>query len=279
MLGSHQPARRPTFSRFLMSSPKMPRDFVKQSMPTFSACRRRAAIGLWPRTELIAIAHADVTRPLRSWSTDAGTSYAGSGALCTFVDILESGGSELNFPKAGLPSATLWAFVPFWPCLLLREGAAIGAILIRRTEVRPFSDEADQASGNLRRSSRHRHPETSACSENSRKRWNSKRRRVKSWASSPVHRRIFNQCWTWLRRISLPALCDFIELHIDRVEGDVMRRAASQRFGPGSRRDHRSGTRHRGLGPGRAVSRSPNCSCTRRSGGAGRGGPTWQSMG
>ena len=41
---------------------------------------------------------------------------------------------------------------------------------------------------------------TSGCSKNSRSRWNSRRRRVKSWASSPAHRRTFNRCWIpWQR--------------------------------------------------------------------------------
>ena len=45
---------------------------------------------------------------------------------------------------------------------LLREAVAIGAIHIRRQEVRPFTDKADRASEDFRRSSRHRYRECAA---------------------------------------------------------------------------------------------------------------------
>ena len=44
---------------------------------------------------------------------------------------------------------------------LMREGVPVGAIMIRRTEVRPFTAGADQITGDLRRPGRDRHRERS----------------------------------------------------------------------------------------------------------------------
>ena len=65
----------------------------------------------------------------------------------------------------------------------------------------PLHPGADQAARNLRRPGGDRHRERAAVPTSSRSRWNSKRRRVKSWASSPARRRIFSRCWTWSRRM------------------------------------------------------------------------------
>ena len=45
---------------------------------------------------------------------------------------------------------------------LLREGVSIGAIMIRRTEVRPFHREADRSARNLCRPGRYRYRERAA---------------------------------------------------------------------------------------------------------------------
>ena len=69
----------------------------------------------------------------------------------------------------------------------------------------------------IRRSSPSR---TCGCSKSSPKRWSSRRRRVKSWASSPARRRIFSRCWMPSRRAPR-GLCDANDAVIYRVEGDV----------------------------------------------------------
>src|SRR5262249_41840954 len=69
---------------------------------------------------------------------------------------------------------------------LRREGVSIGAIMIRRTEVRPFSDKQKSSSSKLspiRRSLRLR---TYGCSKNSKNHWSSRLRLVRYSGSSPV---------------------------------------------------------------------------------------------
>ena len=51
---------------------------------------------------------------------------------------------------------------------LLREGVAVGVILIRRWEARPFSAKTDRASGNLRRAGGGSPSRTCGCSRSSR---------------------------------------------------------------------------------------------------------------
>ena len=85
------------------------------------------------------------------------------------------------------------------PCLprrLLREGVAIGAILIRRTEVRPFTDKQIELLETFADSSRHRHRERAACSKKSRsatqncaRRWSIRRQRPRCSASSAARPR------------------------------------------------------------------------------------------
>ena len=83
---------------------------------------------------------------------------------------------------------------------LRQQGELIGTLTARRTEVRPFTpaqiklletfaDQAVIAIENVR------------LFKNSRSRWSSKLRRVKSWVSSPARRRIFSRCWMWSRRM------------------------------------------------------------------------------
>ena len=94
---------------------------------------------------------------------------------------------------------------------LLREGVPIGAIVIRRTEVRSVHRQADRAARNLRRPGRDRHRERAAVSRTAREvAWSNRLRRAKSWASSPAHRRIFSRCW--MRSRELPRGCAMREM-------------------------------------------------------------------
>ena len=122
---------------------------------------------------------------------------------------------------------SLGGFRTFLAVPLRQQGEFIGALTARRIEVRPFTpaqiklletfaDQAVIAIENVR------------LFKSSRNRWSSKRRRAKSWASSPARRRIFSRCLDTIAE-SAARLCDASELIIHRVDGDVLQLVAALR--------------------------------------------------
>ena len=77
---------------------------------------------------------------------------------------------------------------------LRQQGELIGTLFARRTEVVPSRRRRSSFSkpSPTRRLSPSR---MCGCFKNSRKRWNNKLPRAKSWVSSPARRRIFSRCW------------------------------------------------------------------------------------
>ena len=134
---------------------------------------------------------------------------------------------------------------------LRQQGELIGALSARRTEVRPFTpaqiklletfaDQAVIAIENVR------------LFKNSRSRWSSRQRRVKSWVSSPARRRTFSLCWTPSRKMPRD-LCDATDAMIHRVEGESdSERGAVRGSCPVPRRDDVRPL-DRGLPAGRAM--------------------------
>ena len=104
--------------------------------------------------------------------------------------------AQNDFPTLG--SVSDWR--TFLAVPLRQQGELIGTLIARRTEVRPFTpaqiklletfaDQAVIAIENVR------------LFQELTKRWSSRLRRVKSWASSPARRRISSRCWIPLRRM------------------------------------------------------------------------------
>ncbi len=105
--------------------------------------------------------------------------------------------AQNDFPMLG--SVSGWR--TFLAVPLRQQGELIGTLNARRTEVRPFTpaqiklletfaDQAVIAIENVR-----------LFQELNARHWSSRRRRVKSWASSPARRRIFSRCWMSSRRM------------------------------------------------------------------------------
>ena len=110
---------------------------------------------------------------------------------------------------------------PSWPFPFVRRENSLEYLSARRTEVRPFTpaqiklletfaDQAVIAIENVR------------LFQELKERWSSKRRRAKSWVSSPARRRIFSLCWTPLPK-TLRRLCDANDAAIRAFDGDVLR--------------------------------------------------------
>ena len=114
----------------------MLRAFVMPPMPTFIASRD-SGYRLVASHGTLAIAQRHVTRPLIR-GLPPGRAIIDREVI-HIADVLSPAASS-NFPKAGR-SQSLSGIRTVLAVPLLREGAAIGAILIRRTEVRPFSDK------------------------------------------------------------------------------------------------------------------------------------------
>ena len=102
------------------------------------------------------------------------------------------------------------------PCSLRRcfaRALPLELICIRRTEVASVHRDADQAARNLRRPGGDRHRERAAVPRTAEGiDWNSKRRRAKSWVSSPVRRRMFSRCWIRSRK-NAARLCERDDAH------------------------------------------------------------------
>ena len=125
-----------------------------------------------------------IDAPWIAWVREHGTLHV--------PDVRE----QSDVPNAGVISD--WR--TFLAAPLRQQGELIGTLGARRTEVRPFTpaqiklletfaDQAVIAIENVR------------LFKSSRSRWSSRRRRVKSWASSPARQLKCSRFWMWWRRM------------------------------------------------------------------------------
>ena len=124
--------------------------------------------------------------------------------------------AQNDFHAGILSGSRTFLFVP-----LRQQGEFIGTLSARRIEVRPFTpaqiklletfaDQAVIAIENVR------------LFKSSRNHWSSRRRRVRSWVSSPVRRPISSRCWTSLPK-TLRVCAMQTTRSIRRVDGDGLR--------------------------------------------------------
>ena len=152
----------------------------------------------WPRSRSVLMSHG-----IAGCASMARSTFPMSRAQNDFPRLGSAGGSAHLFSRSASPAGgTHWN--------------------TDRTSHRgaPLHPGADQAARNLRRPGSDRHRERAAVSTNSRSRWSSRRRRVRSWVSSPARRRIFSRCWMWSRRM----LRDYATRTMHRfalVDGDM----------------------------------------------------------
>ena len=115
---------------------------------------------------------------------------------------------------------------------LLREGVPIGVIMIRRTEVRPFTDKQIELAQNLRRPGGDRDRERAACSKNSEPQLEALEQQTATSeilgviASSPTD----IQPVLDVVAENAARLCDAIDAVIYRVDGDAFQLVAA--YGP-----------------------------------------------
>ena len=110
---------------------------------------------------------------------------------------------ESEFAEAIAESAHRLGRGPLWPTPLLREDTAIGVIIIRRTEVRPFYRKADRSAQNFRRSSRDRDRERAtvqgtrrSATQSCARHWSIRPQPPRCSASSAARRRTCSRSWT-----------------------------------------------------------------------------------
>ena len=185
-------ARRRTCSRCSTPSSRAPPGFVG----SMTWCCDSARGTLWFRGLIlvpypIGRVEISIDEPQYRWMREHGTLHV--------PDVR----AQNDFPTVG--SAGSWR--TFLAVPLRQQGELIGTLNARRIEVRPFTpaqiklletfaDQAVIAIENVR-----------LFQELKEIVWSNKRRRAKSWASSPARQRIFSRCWMWLPRMRR-GLCD-----------------------------------------------------------------------
>ena len=204
-------ARPPTCSRSSTLSSRARRGFVGSMTWCCDSAKEkvmvaRAHFGPIPSMAL----EMSIDEPRFRWMREHGTLH--------IPDVR----AQNDFPTLGSFSG----FRTFLGVPLRQQGEFIGVLTARRNEVHPFTPAqiklletfADQAVIALK---------TCGCSKNSKRHWSSKRRRAKSWASSPAHRRTFSRCLMRLPRARLgcagPMTRRFAWSKVMRCSGGALR--------------------------------------------------------